>query len=156
MTRRPISSLVGNRNNRFGPLPAGPGNNLVSKIAQSSTQRAILRPVSLSRATLNSSTLGQGGELLARERRALPDVFPQLVSARGGQQRCGRLRPHQPFREVGGGWWRRRGSDRGPFSLEQGEHVGVLMAGRAVGLLAFSGQGLSPCIPFPCPFPLCP
>ena len=80
----------------------------------------------------------QGGELLARKRGALPDVFQQLLPARGGEQRCGRLRPHQPFREVGGGCWRRRGSDRGPFSLEQGEHVGVLMAGRAGGLLAFS------------------
>ncbi len=80
----------------------------------------------------------EGGELPARERRALPDVFQQLLPARGGQQRCGRLRPRQPLREVGGGGWRRRGSDRGSFSLEQGEHVGVLMAGRAGGLLAFS------------------
>ena len=80
----------------------------------------------------------QGGELPTRERGTLPDVLQQLLPAWGGQQRCGRLRTQQPFREGGDGWWRRCGSDRGPFSLEQGKHVGVLMTGRPGGLLAFS------------------
>ncbi|NIJ75575.1 hypothetical protein FHT08_000623 [Xanthomonas campestris] len=38
----------------------------------------------------------QGGELLARQRGPLPDVFQQALPARGGQQRRGRLRPRQP------------------------------------------------------------
>ena len=35
----------------------------------------------------------QRGELPARQRRALPDVFQQLLSARCRQQRCGRFGP---------------------------------------------------------------
>ena len=82
----------------------------------------------------------QRSELLARERGALPDVFQQLLPARCRQQRCGRFRPDQSFREVGGGCRRWRGSDRRPFPLEQREHVGVLVAGQAGGLFAFSGR----------------
>src|SRR3546814_11027627 len=47
------------------------------------------------------------GELPTRERRALPDVFQQFLPTWRGQQRCGRLRPHQPFRSFDGGCGRR-------------------------------------------------
>ena len=82
----------------------------------------------------------QRGELPARQRGALPNVLQQLLPARGGQQRCGRLGPHQPFREDGGGCWRWRAGDRGPFSLEQGEHAGVLWRADREAFLPFRGR----------------
>ncbi|MNO87041.1 hypothetical protein D3C76_784560 [compost metagenome] len=61
------------------------------------------------------------GELSARQRSALPDVFQQLLPARRSQQRCGRLRPHQPFRHFDGGCGWRAGDGRHPVALEQRE-----------------------------------
>ena len=74
----------------------------------------------------------QRGELPARQRGALPDVFQQLLPARRRQQRCGRLRPHQPFAGLGGrfGRWRTGGRWH-PFALEQREHGEPQTAGRS-------------------------
>src|SRR3546814_12551079 len=62
------------------------------------------------------------GELPTRERRALPDVFQQFLPTWRGQQRCGRLRPHQPFRSFDGGCGRCAGGGWPPFALAQREH----------------------------------
>jgi len=51
----------------------------------------------------------QRAELPTRQRGALPDVFQQSLPAWLCQQRCGRLRPGQPFGNLGG---RRRGGRR--------------------------------------------
>jgi hypothetical protein len=93
----------------------------------------------------------QRGELPARQRGALPDVFQQLLPARGGQQRCGRLRPHQPFREVGGGCWRRRGSDRGRFRWNR-ESMRVSCGGPTGRPFGLFEVGPFPLHPIPLPF----
>src|SRR5690606_16875784 len=69
------------------------------------------------------------GELPARERRALPDVFQQLLPTRRGQQRCSRLWLYQPFRNFGGGCGRCAGGGWHPFALEEREHGEPRMAG---------------------------
>src|SRR3546814_8546391 len=66
------------------------------------------------------------GELPARERCALPDVFQQFLPARRGQQRCGRLRPHRPFRSFDGGCGRCAGGGWHPFRSE--EHTSELQS----------------------------
>ena len=93
----------------------------------------------------------QRGELPARQRGALPNVFQQLLPARRRQQRCGRLRPHQPFAGLGGrfGRWR-TGGGRHPFALEQREHGEPRTAGRSGEPLAFRVG------PFPWPHSLAP
>ena len=61
------------------------------------------------------------GELSARERRALPDVFQQFLPTRCRQQRRGRLRSrHSLGHRHGGGGWCTGGWN--PFALEQREH----------------------------------
>lgn len=93
------------------------------------------------------------GELSARERCALPDVFQQFLPARRRQQRCGRLRPHQPFRSFDGGCGRCAGGGWHPFALEQREHDEPRMTGCSGAPFGLFRIGPFPLAPFPCPFP---
>ena len=80
-------------------------------------------------------------ELPPRQRGALPDVFQQLLPTWRRQQRCGRLRPHQPFAGLGGRCRRRRraGSGRHPFAFEQREHGEPRMSGCSEEPFGLSG-----------------
>lgn len=77
-------------------------------------------------------------ELCSRQRRALPDMFQQLLPARRRQQRGRRLRVQQSF------WRCRRGRSRGGrwtlWAMEQREHDRIDGLG-AGGLLPFRFSG---------------
>src|SRR5690606_30626340 len=93
------------------------------------------------------------GELPARERCALPDVFQQFLPAWRGQQRCGRLRPHRPFRSFDGGGGRCADGGWHPFALEQREHGEPRMTGCSGAPVGLFRIGPFPLAPFLCPFP---
>jgi hypothetical protein len=80
-------------------------------------------------------------------------VFQQFLSTRRGQQRCGRLRPHRPFRSFDGGCGRCAGGGWHPFALEQREHGEPRMTGCSGAPFGLFRIGPFPLAPFLCPFP---
>ena len=90
----------------------------------------------------------QRGELPARQRGALPDVFQQLLPARCCQQRCGRLGPRQPFGCLGGGSGRPAASVCETARAWRTSDEGLLR-----GAFWPFRVGPFPLVPFPCPFP---